>query len=153
MFLGKDFLKICSKFTEHPCRSTISVKMESSFIEIILQHGCYSVNLQQIFRISFPKNASGGLLFYLLYLLGVHWAVFVKNDDLLLVPTEKVLHLGFLNAFSKSLIKYAKICFLCNPILEKDMGIDQKPRWSSCLVIEVHIFKVMLLFLHGCHTQ
>ena len=67
--------------------------------------------------------------FSIFYICWVSTAVvFVKNDALLLVPTEKVLHLGFLNAFSKSLIEYAKICFLCNPILEKDMGIDQKPK-------------------------
>ena len=29
--LGKDVLKICSKFTgEHPCRSMISIKLQSS---------------------------------------------------------------------------------------------------------------------------
>ena len=41
VFLGKGVLKICSKFTEeHPCRSAISMKMQSSF----------------------PKNTSGWLL-------------------------------------------------------------------------------------------
>ena len=33
VFLGKGVLEICSKFTgEHPCRSVISVKLQSSFI-------------------------------------------------------------------------------------------------------------------------
>ena len=40
VFLGKDVLKKCSKFTgNHPCRSVISVKLQSNFIEIALRHG------------------------------------------------------------------------------------------------------------------
>ena len=63
VFLGKGVLKICSKFTgEHPCRSEISVKLQSNFIEIALRHGCSLVNLLDIFRIPFPKNTSGRLL-------------------------------------------------------------------------------------------
>ena len=39
VFLEKGVLKICSKFTgEHPCRSAISMKLQSKFIEIALQH-------------------------------------------------------------------------------------------------------------------
>ena len=57
MFLRKDVLKICCKFTgEHPC--------QNNFIEIVLRHGCSPVNLQHIFRTPFPKNTSGGLLLY-----------------------------------------------------------------------------------------
>ena len=63
VFPGKGVLKICSKFTEnHPCRSAISIKLQSNFIEITLRHGCSSVNLLHIFRAPFPKNTSGGLL-------------------------------------------------------------------------------------------
>ena len=36
-----------------------------SFIETALWHGCFPVNLQQIFRTPFPKNTFGGLLFYI----------------------------------------------------------------------------------------
>ena len=44
VFLGKDVLKRCRKFTgEHPC--------QSKFIEITLQHGCSPVNLLHIFKI------------------------------------------------------------------------------------------------------
>ena len=61
--LGKGVLKICNKFTrEHPCRSVISIKLQSSFIEITLRHGCSPVNLLHIFRTHFYKNTSGGLL-------------------------------------------------------------------------------------------
>ena len=61
--LEKVFLKICSKFTrEHSCRSAISIKLQSTFIEIALRHGCSPVNLLNIFRTPFPKNTSGRLL-------------------------------------------------------------------------------------------
>ena len=63
VFLGKDVLKICSKFTgEHPCRSVISIKLLCNFIEIALRHGCSPVNLLHTFRTPFYKNTYGGLL-------------------------------------------------------------------------------------------
>ena len=49
VFLGKDFLKLCSKFTgKHPC-------------QITLRHVCSPANLFHIFRAVF-KNTYGGLL-------------------------------------------------------------------------------------------
>ena len=62
LFSWKGVLKICSKFTEHPCRSVFSKKLLCNFIEITLQYGCSSVNLLHIFRKPFYKNNSGGLL-------------------------------------------------------------------------------------------
>ena len=63
VFLRKGVLKICSKFTgEHPCQSTISMKLLCKFIEIALRHGCSSVNSLHIFRTPFLKNTSGRLL-------------------------------------------------------------------------------------------
>ena len=60
---AKGILKICSKSTgEQPCRSTLSVKLQSNFIEISLQHRCSPVNLLHIFRTHFYKNTSGWLL-------------------------------------------------------------------------------------------
>ena len=51
IFLRKDFLKICRKFTgEHPCRRAISIKLISNFIEIALRHGCSPENLLHILR-------------------------------------------------------------------------------------------------------
>ena len=63
VFLGKGFLKICSKFTgEHPCRSVNSIKLLCNFIEIALRLGCSpAVKLLHIFRTPFYKNVSGGL--------------------------------------------------------------------------------------------
>ena len=63
VFLRKGVLKTCSKFTEeHPCRSAISIKLQSNCIETPLRHRCSPVNLLHIFRKSFPKNTSGRLL-------------------------------------------------------------------------------------------
>ena len=63
VLLGKDVLKICSKFTgQHPCQSAIS---KSNFIEIALRHGYSPVNLLHIFRTPFLKNISGRLLLQL----------------------------------------------------------------------------------------
>ena len=51
VFLGKDVLKICSKFTgKHPCQIVVSVKSLYKFIEIILRHGWSPLNLLHIFR-------------------------------------------------------------------------------------------------------
>ena len=63
VFLRKGVQKICSKFTgEHPCRSVISIKLQSNIIEIAFRHGCSPVNLLHIFRTSFPRNTSGRML-------------------------------------------------------------------------------------------
>ena len=40
----------------------ITIKLQSNFTEILLQRGCFPVSLLNIFRTSFPKNISGGLL-------------------------------------------------------------------------------------------
>ena len=65
VFLGKGVLKICSRFTgEHSCRITISINLQSSFIEITLRRGCFPVNLLHIFGTPFPKNTSGWLHLY-----------------------------------------------------------------------------------------
>ena len=54
--LGKGVLKLRSKFTgEHPCRSVISTKLQSNFI----QHGCSPENLLNIFGTPLTKNTSG----------------------------------------------------------------------------------------------
>ena len=75
--LRKGVLKICCIFTrEHPCRSTISIKLLCNFIEIALRHGCIPVNLLHIFRTSFPKNTSGGVL-----LLLTHFMLLVSQPD------------------------------------------------------------------------
>ena len=64
VLLGKGVLKICSKFTgERLCQNVISnVLLFATLIEIKLRHGCSPVNLLHIFRTSFPKNISWGLL-------------------------------------------------------------------------------------------
>ena len=54
VFLEKGILIICNKFTEEqPCQSEISIKLQSKFIQIALQHGCSPGNLLHIFRTLF----------------------------------------------------------------------------------------------------
>ena len=66
VFLRKGVLEICSKFTgEHPCRSVISIKLQSNFIEIALRRGYSPVNLVHIVRTPFSGNTSGWLLLFL----------------------------------------------------------------------------------------
>ena len=68
VFLGKDVLKICSKFTgEHPCRSVITIKLQSNFIETTLRHESSPVNMLHIFRTPFPKNIFGWLILVKIY--------------------------------------------------------------------------------------
>ena len=71
VFLGKDVLKICSKFKgERLCRNAISIKLLCNFIEIALEHGCSPVNLLHIFRTTFPKNTSKGFDDYQILAVG-----------------------------------------------------------------------------------
>ena len=63
VILGKVVLEISIKFTgEHLCRSAISIKLQSNFIEIKLWHRCSHVNLLHIFRTAFYRNTYEGLL-------------------------------------------------------------------------------------------
>ena len=63
VFFWKGVLKICSKFTgDYPCRSAISIKLQSNFIETILRHGRSPANLLHSFRTAFLKNTSEWLL-------------------------------------------------------------------------------------------
>ena len=73
VFFWKGVLKICCKFTgEHPCRKSISIKLQSNFIEIALWHECSPVNLLPIFRTPFPRKTSGGC-FWSWYRLYFSW--------------------------------------------------------------------------------
>ena len=104
VFLGKAVLKICSKFTgEHTCRSVISIKLQSNFIEITLRHGCSPVNLLHIFRATFLKNTSGWLLLCEAF-LELRFRISVRNfflssyfkENLLLVVSIRFLILTIL---------------------------------------------------------
>ena len=96
VFLGKCVLKICNRFTgEHPCRSTISIKLLHNFFEIALRHGCSSVNLLHIFRAPFPKNTSGRLLISIvkvkivMHVFNFLHDVMLKGDGLLRIIFRK----------------------------------------------------------------
>ena len=62
-FFKKCVLQKCSKYTgEHSYGSVISVKLHSNFIEIILPHGCFPLNLLHICRTAVLTNTYGGRL-------------------------------------------------------------------------------------------
>ena len=64
MFLEKGVLKICSKFTgEHTCRSVISIKFISKFIEIALWHGRSLVETHIRTAASVSSSQGGNVLF------------------------------------------------------------------------------------------
>ena len=81
MFLGKSFLKIYGKFTrENPCRSAISIKLQSSFTEIALRCGCSPVNLLHTFRTPFPRTPLEDYFWIPVKSLNICW----KEDKALL---------------------------------------------------------------------
>ena len=63
-YYKKVFSKIWSKVTgELPCRSVISIRLQSNVIQTTPRLGCSPVNVLHIFRALFPKNTYGkGLL-------------------------------------------------------------------------------------------
>ena len=69
VFLRKGILKIYNKFTgEPPCRSVISINLQSNFNKIALWHVCSSINLLHFSRTHFYKNNSRGLLLHLVHI-------------------------------------------------------------------------------------
>ena len=108
VFLQKGVLKIWSKFTgEHPCRTAISIKLQSNFIEITFRYGCSPVYLLHIFRTSFPKNTCGWLLLCL-----------KPTTDCLRTLSLKTLCLFLKNTFT-----------MISIYLEKIMGLKHRLVW------------------------
>ena len=63
VFIGKGVLKTSGKSTGgHSFLSAISIKLQSSFIEIAAWHGCSPVNLLHILTTPFLKSTSGWLV-------------------------------------------------------------------------------------------
>ena len=60
------------------------IKLQSNFIEITLQHGCFPVNLLHIFRTPFPRNTSEWLL--LVIVLSNH-----KNNNCKVSISESII--------------------------------------------------------------
>ena len=85
VFLGKGVLLICSKFTgEPPCRSAISIKLQSNFIEITYWHGCSPVNLLHIFRTPFSYYWNHTLA----WVFSCEFAAYFQNNFFLLLKSH-----------------------------------------------------------------
>ena len=98
LLLGKGILKIYSKFIgANPCRSGISIKLQSNFIEIALRHGCSPVNLLHIFRTAFTKNNSGWLLLSFPKITLVHRKIFIKKTAVCCEILQKSFNENCLN--------------------------------------------------------
>ena len=112
VFLGKGVLKIWSKFTgEHPYWSVISIKLQSKFIVITLQHGCSPVNLLHIFRTRFLKNTSWRLLVH--FVLQDQSEDYIGEDDIIdmvevIVYKLRVSYIVFIELHHR---KYSENCF------------------------------------------
>ena len=52
----------CAENMQQIYRRTLMPRCDFNFIKMTVRHGCSSANLLHIFRTSFPKNTSGGLL-------------------------------------------------------------------------------------------
>ena len=103
VFLGKSVLKICSKFTGgYPCRGVISIQLLCNFMEITLRHGCSPVNLLHIFRTTFPKNTSGGLLLKLLELPKLFYSrALLANESLTTYQSFFLLYVVYIRKITQ----------------------------------------------------
>ena len=101
VFLGKGVPKICIKFTgENPCRSVISIELQSNFIEITLLHGCSPLNLLHLFGTPFLGTLLDGCfcLFSLVSYFGwLQDCLYYAKDDItnisLILPTHSMAFL------------------------------------------------------------
>ena len=129
MFLRKGVLKICTKFTGGPLYN---------FIEIALRHWCSPVNLFHIFRTSFPKNTSEGLLLVIAPMLNPIEHVCIPiciKTEVVTIPLKKEI-IAFLTTSKTALnfpkawrlfcriVKFLTCCFFYNTKLI--LGIFQK---------------------------
>ena len=112
--LRKRCSEICSKFTgEHPCRSVISIKLQSNFTEITLRHGCSPLNLLHVFWTPFPRNTSGWLLLNVqitrinLKVSGIKWDERCRRSCLqLLTPKNIAKGQTYYTSKDRNIIKY-----------------------------------------------
>ena len=131
-----------SKFTgEHPYRSMTSIKIQSNFIEITLQHGCSPVNSLHIFRAPFPKNTSGGLLLNL-----------QKPNSVTDFFHENALRIfcGRKKTYSQNNSKIVQyFCFLVNLTHKTSTMIKTKKVISECFHQKWQRFHVLLKIING----
>ena len=107
VFLRKDVLKICSKFTgKHLGRIVISIKL--------LRNGCSPVNLLHISRSPFPKNTSGELLLKLFFLRRGGGRRGAITNSMKILEQSSFLFFETRNEISKTRIVFAiyEFCYI-----------------------------------------
>ena len=85
-------------------------KFIDNFIAIALRHGCSAVNLLHIFRKTFPKNTSGGILMksilsFILKHIAIYWHVSYVFNPLSAVPQNGQTHSNNSSAFADELFE------------------------------------------------
>ena len=148
--LRKSVLKISSKFTgAHSCRSAISIKLQSNFIEITLRNGCTPVNLLHIFGTWFLMSTSGRLLLNfgpaiiflcvkkILFSEAVNWP-----SNLSWRSIENIYNFSKLDSANHSLLLLIFLCplvfLLLQPVCHMSviclfLSVTSMPLFCSCL--------------------
>ena len=95
VFFEKGALKTCSNLQNSTPAEVMILKWQSNFIEIKLRHECSAVNLMHIFGTPFYKNAFGGLL------LCIIWLILQSIDTYIRFATVGTQVIQFLNFHDK----------------------------------------------------
>ena len=131
-------IKRCSEDMQQIYRRTPMPKCDFT-LEITLRHGCSPVNLLHIFRISFPKNTSGGLLL-----------IFASPATLRTFSAIKHRTVLSCNVFSNSLYpnwaaryrEWIYICLFLKGKLARKFAFVLKLLWYSLLKENVSLITV-----------
>ena len=147
VFLVKRVLEICSKFTgEHPCRSVISIKLQSNLFEITLRHGfsckvaaCFqntffqehlwvsaSVNLRWLARLKFSKCDLSKVLVRKYRKKLLLTTIFIENTFFILVTM-----IISLEKVSCNVLFYALILLFCT---------------KACVILKLRYERLYLLY-------
>ena len=73
------------------CQRVISIKLQRNFIENALWHGCFPVNLLDIFRTTFYKNTNEGMLLCLHRIEAIQLKVSADQLTAFAIPTPLAL--------------------------------------------------------------
>ena len=155
MFLRKGVLKICSKFIGgHPFRSVISIKLQSSFIEIALRYGCSPVNLLHPFRTPFPSNTSGWLplkntFWHAHSLEGFQKSHNIFHDVSLLHKVSKKIFISFLPTLLYRVMRWGWVSQILGAKF-LNYGWTTQEHYAN---ISVCLFCVCILMSSSCHKE
>ena len=131
VFLGKDALKICSKFTEeHPCRSVISIKLYSK--NILLFVSSFSCTFWHVLFYK-QKQSSRGVLIK---------EVFLEiSQNLPESPCARPQDCNFIKKETLAQVFSYKFCEIC-----KNTFFHRAPQVATSVVIKSLHFEIAITF-------